>query len=70
MIDHYGIGSNFGVIADRDTTQDLGACSDFYSATNSGNAGFGSGAQGHLLENEAVGTDLNIWMDDNTVGVS
>ena len=62
------IGPDYGVIANPDGAKQLGASTDIDVVPNCWRTAAIT-ADGHLLENKAVGTDHGLWMNDDTVGV-
>ena len=60
------IGTNNCVIANRDTTQNLGPSTHIDVTTNARNSARRV-PYGYLLEEQAVGTDLRLWMDDDAI---
>jgi hypothetical protein len=64
-----GVSADRGVCAYPDRTQDLGACTHIDVPGQHRDAAFLSRADGHLLENEAVGADHCAGVDHDAVGM-
>jgi hypothetical protein len=63
--EHYGIGSNFGMFTERDGSDDLCSGSDVYVSFNDDFS-----RNGHLLQDETIGTDDGVRVDDNSIGMN
>jgi len=60
---HHRIGTNHGMVAHPDRSEQLGARTDVHMTSNNGSASCGQGSQSHLLKDDAVGPDSRIRMD-------
>jgi hypothetical protein len=67
-MDYYGVGANDGMVVNNDTAKNPGARADVDMSTQSRDPPM-SHANRHLLEQQAVGADLCVRVNDDTAGV-
>jgi hypothetical protein len=69
IAEHHGIGTDDGMVANHDGTQQLGTCADVDMAAHNRGATCFKRSEGDLLQDEAIGADAGVLVDHHTIGV-